>query len=193
MAKLSQEHPRSTSPRLRAVEPREVKRTADFVAIVSQYTQLRRAGRQFVGLCPFHSERTPSFCLDPQRKIFKCFGRCDAGGDIFDFVMRAEQCCFSYAVRIVAGVARDSEPRSGERFGASEGGRGLPPCARKARTGSSPQSEHIAAIARLDATEARLLAIHRANEVDAMEFATACERDGEGSPLLVNKRISGHE
>ena len=174
------------------LDPGEVKRSADFVAIVSHYTLLRRAGRQFVGLCPFHSERTPSFYVDPQRKLYKCFGRCDAGGDIFDFIMRAEQCSFPDAVRIVVGVARESEPRSGERLRAGEGG--LAPLARTARTLPSPLSAREDAVARLDATEARLVAVRAANDAAAAEFATACEPvEGDGSLLLVNKRITGHE
>lgn len=167
----------------RGSDPREVKRSADFVAIVSRYTRLRRSGRQFVGICPFHAEHTPSFYVDPQRKLFKCFGRCDAGGDIFDFVMRAEQCSFSDAVRIVAGVARESEPRSGERLRAGEGG--LAPLARAARDLHSPQAEREAILVRLDATERRVRAIRVANEEAAMEFATACEPvEGDDSFLL---------
>jgi CHC2 zinc finger len=164
------------------LDPREVKRTADFVAIASRYTKLHRAGRQFVGLCPFHSERTPSFYVDPQRQLFKCFGHCDAGGDIFDFIMRIEQCGFSDAVRIVAGVASDSEPRSGECFGASEGGEA--PSARGACVLPSQRSEHEAAVARLDATEARLFAIRAANDADAMEFATDCDPRGGETPAV---------
>ena len=158
------------------LNPGEVRRYADFVAIVSRYTRLHRAGQQFVGLCPFHAEHTPSFYVDPQRKVFKCFGRCDAGGDIFDFVMRVEGCSFPDAVRIVSGVAPDSEPRSGSRFGGRVGGEA--PLARAACAPPSPQSERDAAIARLDATEARLRAIRAANDAAAMEFATACEPRG---------------
>lgn len=165
------------------LNPGDAKRSADFVAVVSHYVKLRRVGRQFVGLCPFHSERTPSFYVDPQRKVFKCFGRCDAGGDVFDFVMRAEGCGFADAVRIVSGVAPDSEPRSGSRFGGRVGGEA--PLARVACVLPSPQSERDAAIARLDATEARLGAIRAANDAAAKEFATACEPgDGEVSLLL---------
>jgi hypothetical protein len=174
-----------------ALDPREVKRSADFIAIVSRYTKLHRAGRQFTGLCPFHSERTPSFYADPERKLFKCFGRCNAGGDILDFVMRIEQCCFLDAVRIVAGIASDSETRSGERFGASEGGRSLPPCARGARTHSSPQSDHEAAVARLNATEARLRAIRAANDAASEEFATACE-PRHTDALVVGRKFIRH-
>ena len=173
-------------------DPREVKRTANFVALVSRYTRLRRAGRQYVGRCPFHAERTPSFYIDPRRKIYKCFGRCNAGGDIFDFIIRAEQCGFSDAVQVVAGVAPDSEPRSGSRFGGRVGGEA--PLARVARSLHSPQSEREAVLERLDATERRLRAILAANEAAAMEFATACEpMDGDDSLLLVNKQVTGHE
>lgn len=175
--------------RLGVVDSREVKRVADFVAIVSRYTKLRRAGRQYVGLCPFHSERTPSFYVDPQRKVFKCFGRCDARGDVFDFVMRAEHCDFSRALRIVTesiGVAGRSSPRSGERFAASEGG--AAPSARKAGVTHS-RTEHARLVARLDATEARLNAIRAANEGVPLACAAeraACEQGGEAALLLVN-------
>ena len=64
----------------------EVKSRADTFSIVSRYTRLRRVGRQYVGLCPFHSERNPSFFIEPKRKIFHCFG-CGVGGDIFAFIM----------------------------------------------------------------------------------------------------------
>jgi CHC2 zinc finger len=193
--KLSQRHSANASSKLCAArphDPREVKRSADFVGIVSGYTRLRRAGRQFVGLCPFHSERTPSFYIEPQQKLFRCFG-CERGGDIFDFIMQIKRCGFCDAVRIVAGVASDSEPRSGECFGASEGGEA--PSARGACVLPSPQSEHAAAIARLDATEARLRATRAANDADAKEFATACEsRDGEVLAVqFIRHRITSPE
>ena len=100
-----------------------VKAGADFFAIASRYTRLRRAGRQFVGLCPFHSERHPSLYIHPDKKIFYCFG-CGAGGDLFDFVMRAESCDFPKALRIAAtrfsGGASEGSPVFGrpERAGA---------------------------------------------------------------------------
>jgi DNA primase len=101
-----------------------VKQRADMVAVAGQYTRLRRAGRQFVGLCPFHKERHASFFVHPQKKVFHCFG-CGVGGDVFALVMRGEHCDFCSALNIVQGfslgVARGSEPRSGERFGAREG------------------------------------------------------------------------
>jgi len=176
------------------LDPREVKRAADFVAIASRYMALHRAGGQFVGLCPFHAERTPSLYVDPQRKVFKCFGRCDAGGDVFDFVMRAEQCDFPSALRIVAGIANGGERQGRERFAVSE--RGEAPSARVAG-GTHSQTEHAHArlVARLDATEKRNAAIRAVNEDSPLSCAAeraACEpRSGE--LLLVNKRTSGRK
>jgi CHC2 zinc finger len=107
-----------------ALDAREVKAGADFFAIASRYMRLRRSGRQFVGLCPFHSERHPSFYIHPEKKIFYCFG-CGTGGDLFDFVMRVEGCDFLAALRIVAefssGVAAASGLRSSPRLGSGVG------------------------------------------------------------------------
>ena len=95
----------------------EVKVRANFVAIVSEYTSLRRCGRQYLGRCPFHSERHPSFYIHEDKKVFHFFG-CGAGGDVFAFVMRAEGCDFRRALetvlRFATGVARPSGPRSGQ-------------------------------------------------------------------------------
>ncbi|MGC1105121.1 MAG: CHC2 zinc finger domain-containing protein, partial [Candidatus Acidiferrales bacterium] len=104
--------PRGKQARARqSVNPGELKRRADFLAIASLYMQLRRSSTQYLGLCPFHRERHASFYLDPKRKLFHCFG-CLRGGDIFDFVMTAEGCDFRSAMRIVSdfvsGVARES-------------------------------------------------------------------------------------
>lgn len=100
----------------------DVKARADFVGIASRYMAVRRSGRQWCGLCPFHAERHPSFYLHPQRKVFFCFG-CGAFGDLFDFVMRAEGCDFPAAVRLVNGFpggASEGRPVFGwpERAGA---------------------------------------------------------------------------
>jgi DNA primase len=96
-----------------------VKDAADIVEIVSAYTDLRRAGQRFSGLCPFHDERTPSFSVDPAGKLYYCFG-CEAGGDVFRFVQEKEGLEFSDAVESLAeryGVEleRESEdPRAEE-------------------------------------------------------------------------------
>src|SRR5260370_33886260 len=82
-----------------------VKRTANAVAVASRYTRLRRAGRQFVGLCPLHSERHPSFYIHPEKKVFFCFG-CSTGGDIFRLVMLLEDCSCSEAVERVEQISQ---------------------------------------------------------------------------------------
>jgi hypothetical protein len=172
-----------------SLNPREVKRTSDFVAIVSRYVKLRRAGSQYVGSCPFHSESSPSFFIEPQQKIWKCFG-CDAGGDLFDFIMRVEVCDFSGAVKIAAafGVATASEPRSGSRSGWRVGAQ---PLGARSAPITSPQSSRASILASLDATERRNAAIQAANAVDALEFATACEPDsGEGSQFIRHRITS---
>ena len=75
--------------------------SADIVRVVSDYVGLKGAGSAFKGLCPFHSEKTPSFSVHREKQIFHCFG-CGAGGDVFSFVMLAEKVPFPEAVRIVA-------------------------------------------------------------------------------------------
>ena len=74
-----------------------VKEAADVVEIVSAYTDLRRAGERFMGLCPFHEERTPSFSVDPREKLYHCFG-CGVGGDVIKFVEEKEGLSFPEAV-----------------------------------------------------------------------------------------------
>ena len=79
----------------------QVKSATDIVKIVGDYLKLRKAGANFVGLCPFHQERTPSFAVHPVRQIFHCFG-CGVGGDVFKFVMLIENLSFPEALRRVA-------------------------------------------------------------------------------------------
>jgi DNA primase len=79
----------------------DVKNQADILRIVSDYVSLKRRGANYIACCPFHSEKTPSFSVNPGKGIYKCFG-CSAGGSVFDFVMRIEGCAFPEALRIVA-------------------------------------------------------------------------------------------
>ncbi len=78
-----------------------VKQQADIVRVVGEYVRLKKSGQNFLGLCPFHSEKTPSFAVHPVKQIYHCFG-CGAGGDVFKFVMEMEKCGFPEAVRTVA-------------------------------------------------------------------------------------------
>ncbi|MFO7737957.1 MAG: DNA primase [Desulfatiglandaceae bacterium] len=79
----------------------EIKRTADIVELVGLYVQLRKAGRNYVGLCPFHAEKAPSFSVNPERQTFHCFG-CKKGGDIFSFWMEYHSTTFPEAIRDLA-------------------------------------------------------------------------------------------
>ncbi len=74
---------------------------ADIAAVVGDYTALKRAGTRLKGLCPFHSERTPSFTVDQARGLYHCFG-CDEGGDVYGFLMRVEALSFPEAVERLA-------------------------------------------------------------------------------------------
>lgn len=79
----------------------EVRAASDLVEVVGEYVKLRRRGSNFIGLCPFHSEKTPSFNVNPDMGIYKCFG-CGAGGDGFQFLMRVENIAFPEAVKQLA-------------------------------------------------------------------------------------------
>jgi DNA primase len=85
----------------------EVRAVADIVDVVGDYVRLKKRGSNFIGLCPFHAEKTPSFNVNPRLGIFKCFG-CGEGGDVFSFVSRVENLPFPETVRLLA-----------ERFGVS--------------------------------------------------------------------------
>jgi DNA primase len=78
-----------------------LKQTADIVEVVSTHTDLRRQGARWVGLCPFHEERTPSFSVDAQEKLYHCFG-CGVGGDVIKFVEEKEGLGFAEAVELLA-------------------------------------------------------------------------------------------
>ena len=75
--------------------------SADIVRVITDYVSLKGTGRNLKGLCPFHSEKTPSFSVHGEKQIFHCFG-CGVGGDVFKFVMLIEQVTFPESIRIVA-------------------------------------------------------------------------------------------
>lgn len=98
-------------------ETRErVRDATDIVQLIGERVALRRAGRSFKGLCPFHTEKTPSFTVTPDRQIWHCFG-CSRGGDVFSFVMEAEKVAFPEALRILADRAGVELPGPERRAG----------------------------------------------------------------------------
>jgi DNA primase len=103
---------------------REILERTDLVALVSRHVELKRSGRSFKGLCPFHGEKTPSFHVNPERRSFKCFG-CDAGGDAIAFEQRLSGRSFVEVVRSLAheaGVTLEEreDPAARERAQLSE-------------------------------------------------------------------------
>src|SRR5437867_10999584 len=92
----------------------KVKQQADIVRVVGEYVRLKKTGKDFSGLCPFHQEKTTSFKVSPIKQIFYCFG-CGKGGDVYNFVMDMEKCEFPEAVKLVAEKCGISIPRPKER------------------------------------------------------------------------------
>lgn len=85
-------------------EVEEIKEKIDIVEFIRGYLELRKAGINYKGSCPFHQEKTPSFMVNPERRIFKCFG-CGEGGDVFEFIMKMEGLNFPEALEMLAGRA----------------------------------------------------------------------------------------
>lgn len=87
----------------------EVRQNSDIVDIISQYVRLKRSGRNFFGLCPFHNEKSPSFSVSPEKQIFHCFG-CGVGGNVFTFLTKIEGINFIEAVQMLAERANIQLP-----------------------------------------------------------------------------------
>ena len=95
----------------------EIKNAADIVDIVSEAVLLKKAGKNHIGLCPFHSEKTPSFTVSPDKQIFYCFG-CGTGGNVFSFLMKQEGLSFPEAARVLGkryGIDIPDRPLSPEQ------------------------------------------------------------------------------
>jgi len=82
----------------------EVRDRTDIVEVISEYLPLKKRGKNYFGLCPFHQEKTPSFSVNPEKQIFHCFG-CGVGGNVFSFLMQMEKISFYEAVRTLAEKA----------------------------------------------------------------------------------------
>ncbi|PYZ95304.1 DNA primase [Salipaludibacillus keqinensis] len=87
----------------------KVRQALDIVDVISEYVQLKKQGRNFVGLCPFHGEKTPSFSVSPDKQLYHCFG-CGAGGNVFSFVMESEGISFIESVEKLAERTNVSLP-----------------------------------------------------------------------------------
>src|ERR1700736_4737987 len=92
----------------------KVKQQADIVRVVGEYVRLKKTGKDFSGLCPFHQEKTPSFTVSTIKQIFYCFG-CGKGGDVYNFVIDMDKCEFPEAVKVVAEKCGIAIPRQKER------------------------------------------------------------------------------
>ena len=87
----------------------EIRQNNDIVDVISQYVHLKRSGRNFFGLCPFHNEKSPSFSVSPDKQIFHCFG-CGVGGNVYTFLMKIEGINFIEAVQMLAERANINLP-----------------------------------------------------------------------------------
>ena len=82
----------------------EIRSANDIVDVISQHVRLKKRGKNFVGLCPFHQEKTPSFTVSSEKQVYHCFG-CAKGGNVITFVMEFEKVSFTEAVRSLAEKA----------------------------------------------------------------------------------------
>ena len=82
----------------------EVRNSCDIVEIISEYVDLKKTGKNFVGKCPFHNEKTPSFTVAPEKQMFYCFG-CKTGGNVYTFIMKKENLSFPEAIEFLANKA----------------------------------------------------------------------------------------
>lgn len=100
----------------------KVRKSSDIVKEARRYTKLRKRGNRYIGLCPLHSEKEPSFTIDPEKQLFHCFG-CGQGGDIFTLIMEKEKMTFPEALKYLAKKNKidmpdtiTEKPKSGQKY-----------------------------------------------------------------------------
>ena len=98
----------------------EVKQKLDIAEVIGQYATLKKAGRNLSALCPFHSEKHPSFMVYPEQQSWHCFGACNTGGDVFAFIMKKEGLDCGEALRLLAQRAGVTLPSRIEGAGRAE-------------------------------------------------------------------------
>jgi DNA primase len=97
----------------------DVRAATDIVDVISSTVRLKKRGKNFLGLCPFHTEKTPSFTVSAEKQMYHCFG-CGKGGNVFTFVMEAEKVSFVDAVRSLAERAGITIPEDDRSTGPAE-------------------------------------------------------------------------
>lgn len=100
----------------------EVRNSCDIVEIISEYVDLKKTGKNFVGKCPFHNEKTPSFTVAPEKQMFYCFG-CKTGGNVYTFIMKKENLSFPEAIEFLANKAGIVLPQPDDSAAISQKGR----------------------------------------------------------------------
>jgi DNA primase len=156
----------------------EVKRRTDIVEVVGKTVQLRKAGRNLSGLCPFHHEKTPSFIVNPDRQTWHCFGACSTGGDVITFIERAEGLDFRQALESLArqaGVELRDRPKERSK---AEGSRRL-----QTLLASAAAFYHRALLAAPEAEEARAYAGRRGLTGETLETFEIGYAAAEWAPL----------
>jgi len=99
----------------------DIRNASEVVSLIGSYVKLKKTGSGFVGLCPFHNEKTPSFSVSPSKQIWRCFG-CNRSGNVFTFIMEYEKLNFVEAVRTLAEKSGITIPESGSQKSDYEGG-----------------------------------------------------------------------
>ena len=97
----------------------KIKESNDIVDIISEHVKLRKVGRNYQGLCPFHSEKTPSFSVSQDKQVFKCFG-CGEGGNVITFVMKTKNLEFNETIKYLADRAHITLEENAERKKSNE-------------------------------------------------------------------------